>query len=232
MGKVLILAHRGRHIDGIKENTLDAFCCAMDSGADGVELDVHLSSDGHLVISHDPTLSRLYGSKERIHDLPFCRIKEIAADITELPKVFETLGPVFFDIEIKADPITDTRISDILYSVLEAFPDIQRKVMVSSFNPLAMRRFSSISRNKYPSAIIYDREKTTPFYLRSGLGRLFFDCGFLNPKANIASKEMDKHPSYRFAPWDVNMLSDAEIFVKKGASALITDEVLLLKALF
>ena len=232
MEKVLILAHRGRHIDGIKENTLDAFCCAMDSGADGVELDVHLLSDGHLVISHDPTLSRLYGAKERIHDLPFCRIKEIAADITELPKVFETLGPVFFDIEIKADPITDTRISDILYSALEAFPDIQRKVMVSSFNPLAMRRFSSISRNKYPSAIIYDREKTTPFYLRSSLGRLFFDCDFLNPKANIASKEMDKHPSYRFAPWDVNMLSDAEIFVKKGASALITDEVLLLKALF
>ena len=202
-------------MDGIKENTIDAFCCAMDSGADGVELDVHLSRDGHLVVSHDSTLFRLYGVKDRICDLSLDLIKEIASDIATLPEVFEVLGPVFYDIEIKADPVTDTKVSDILYSTLKAFPDVQRKVMVSSFNPLAMRRFSSISRHKYPSAIIYDKEKTTPFYLRRGQGRLFFDCDFLNPKADIASNEMDKHTSYRFAPWDVNTLSDAEIFVKK-----------------
>lgn len=52
---VLNIAHRGG-ADLWPENTLPAFEGAIACGADGAELDVHLSSDGELVVFHDETL--------------------------------------------------------------------------------------------------------------------------------------------------------------------------------
>ena len=50
---MLVLAHRGanRHAP---ENTVAAMARAVELGADGVELDVHRTADGHLVVRHDP----------------------------------------------------------------------------------------------------------------------------------------------------------------------------------
>jgi glycerophosphoryl diester phosphodiesterase len=53
----LIFAHRGGCALG-PENTLAAFDLGMASGADGLELDVHLSADGVAVVHHDRTLDR------------------------------------------------------------------------------------------------------------------------------------------------------------------------------
>src|SRR5215210_8770983 len=51
------LAHRGASARA-PENTMEAFRLAVESGAGGLELDVHLTRDGHLVVIHDPTLDR------------------------------------------------------------------------------------------------------------------------------------------------------------------------------
>lgn len=52
-----IIAHRGSK--GIRpENTLPAFEKAIEEGADGIETDVHMSKDGHLIIMHDETVDR------------------------------------------------------------------------------------------------------------------------------------------------------------------------------
>jgi glycerophosphoryl diester phosphodiesterase len=56
-GRPLVFAHRGGRALG-PENTLVAFDIGMASGADGMELDVHLSRDGRVVVCHDPTLDR------------------------------------------------------------------------------------------------------------------------------------------------------------------------------
>lgn len=55
MGTPLNIAHRGG-ADLWPENTLPAFAGAIACGADGAELDVHLSADGELVVFHDETL--------------------------------------------------------------------------------------------------------------------------------------------------------------------------------
>ena len=39
-----------------RENTLASFALALEAGADGIELDVHVSKDGVVVVNHDPTL--------------------------------------------------------------------------------------------------------------------------------------------------------------------------------
>lgn len=53
----LVFAHRGGCALG-PENTTAAFDIGAAAGADGLELDVHLSSDGVVVVCHDPTLDR------------------------------------------------------------------------------------------------------------------------------------------------------------------------------
>ena len=54
----IILGHRGAS-GYAPENTLEAFRLAMDMGADGFELDVHLSKDGELIVMHDETVYNL-----------------------------------------------------------------------------------------------------------------------------------------------------------------------------
>jgi glycerophosphoryl diester phosphodiesterase len=53
----LVFAHRGGMALG-PENTIQAFDAGMKAGADGLELDVHLSADGVVVVHHDRTLGR------------------------------------------------------------------------------------------------------------------------------------------------------------------------------
>jgi glycerophosphoryl diester phosphodiesterase len=53
----LVFAHRGASYD-LPEHTLAAYLRALDEGADGLECDVRLTSDGHLVCVHDRRLDR------------------------------------------------------------------------------------------------------------------------------------------------------------------------------
>jgi len=52
-----VVAHRGAS-SSVAEHTLDAYVAAIDSGADGLECDVRLTRDGHLVCVHDRTVNR------------------------------------------------------------------------------------------------------------------------------------------------------------------------------
>jgi len=56
---MLIIAHRGAHrpeTGGVEENTVAAFCRAVEQGVDGVEFDVRATRDGQLVVHHDARL--------------------------------------------------------------------------------------------------------------------------------------------------------------------------------
>ncbi len=53
----LVVAHRGASAQA-PENTLEAFRLAVAAGADAIELDVHLTSDGELAVVHDASLDR------------------------------------------------------------------------------------------------------------------------------------------------------------------------------
>jgi len=67
-GSPLIIAHRGasRHAP---ENTLAAIRIAVESGADGVEMDLRLASDGVPVVIHDADLLRTGGISKKVIDL-------------------------------------------------------------------------------------------------------------------------------------------------------------------
>ncbi len=62
---LLLYGHRGAPAE-LPENTLPSFRRAIERGADAIETDVHLTADGHVVISHDPTGQRMAGVGQAI----------------------------------------------------------------------------------------------------------------------------------------------------------------------
>ena len=65
--KTLVWAHRGASAYR-PENTLEAFALAVEMGADGVELDVHITKDGHVVVNHDERIDRTSNGQGYIAD--------------------------------------------------------------------------------------------------------------------------------------------------------------------
>jgi len=64
----LVIAHRGASAYEV-ENSLAAFQAARRLGADGVELDVHLTADGQPVVHHDPVAGRFPIFSTALRDL-------------------------------------------------------------------------------------------------------------------------------------------------------------------
>jgi glycerophosphoryl diester phosphodiesterase len=80
----LAVAHRGASARA-PENTLEAFRLGVEDGADAIELDVHLTSDGQLAVIHDETLGRTTDRTERIADLTMDAIRAADAGATYSP---------------------------------------------------------------------------------------------------------------------------------------------------
>jgi len=72
----LAIAHRGGSLEG-EENTLPAFAHAVRLGYSHLELDVHLTADGHVVIHHDPTLDRVFRAPRAIADMTLRDLQQI-----------------------------------------------------------------------------------------------------------------------------------------------------------
>lgn len=76
-----VTAHRGNSF-GFPENTLPAFQSGMDLGADWIELDIFLTADGKLVITHDRDTMRVSGKSRIIPETNYDELKrlDVAAD--------------------------------------------------------------------------------------------------------------------------------------------------------
>ena len=73
-----IIAHRGESWLA-PENTLAAFNLAWKRGADAVELDVHLTADGHLIVCHDDNTERTTGRKLVIRQSTLAELRTLDA---------------------------------------------------------------------------------------------------------------------------------------------------------
>lgn len=129
---VMILAHRGIVDRGraTTENTIGAFLLAAERGADGVELDVRATSDGALVVHHNPA----------IHDLgPIAdlRAPELPISVPLLADVLAALPGLFVNVEVKNLPHEPGYDSDevVARSVAELVVELglEDRVVVSSF---------------------------------------------------------------------------------------------------
>jgi glycerophosphoryl diester phosphodiesterase len=102
----IAFAHQGG-ADEFPENTLKAFQCSAALGYRYMETDVHVTSDGVVVVMHDDTLDRTTDRVGTIERLPWNVVKEARVDGTEpvprLDEVLEAMPDTRFNIEPKID---------------------------------------------------------------------------------------------------------------------------------
>ncbi len=72
----LVIAHRGAS-DRVPEHTLGAYIRALDDGADGVECDVRLTADSHLVCVHDRRVNRTSNGSGRVSTLELAQLEQL-----------------------------------------------------------------------------------------------------------------------------------------------------------
>ena len=89
------VAHRGASVERL-ENTLSAFKLAMDRGADAVELDVHLTRDGVVVVHHDEDVGGHPISDTNWADVAEARLK----DDERVPRLEDVLKAVGDRLEV------------------------------------------------------------------------------------------------------------------------------------
>ncbi len=91
-----VAAHRG-NIDGFPENTMAAFRSAYEIGVDMIELDIHMTADGELVICHDETLDRTTDTCGRIPDMTLAEIRKADAGVKKGPQFAGERVPTFVE---------------------------------------------------------------------------------------------------------------------------------------
>lgn len=137
-----VYAHRGDSA-AYPENTLLAFQKAMESGAFGIELDLHATADGVVVVIHDRTLERTTNGRGFVDELPFAAVRELDAGAGQrVPAFADVLGLVgdslHFDLEVK-QPGIETQVLD----VLSAYP--RARWAISSFDWDILKRLRELA---------------------------------------------------------------------------------------
>lgn len=144
---VLNIAHRGLETQA-PENTLAAFQMAINEGADGFELDVQLTKDGHVVVIHDLTVDRTTNGKGGVKDKTLDDLRRLDAGSwfnsvfagERIPTLQEVLrrfpGPVVIDIELKNAGLFP-RLPRKVVGLLNYY-NADNKAYIASYNPLAL----------------------------------------------------------------------------------------------
>ncbi|HAH55766.1 MAG TPA: glycerophosphodiester phosphodiesterase [Flavobacterium sp.] len=131
MNPILKIGHRGAK--GYQpENTLVSFQKAIDLNVDGIELDVHLSSDGEIIVIHDETIDRTTNGKGFVNQLTTLDLKKY-----EIPTLIEVLELInqncFINIELKGNG-TAKPVVDLISHYIADKNWISTDFLVSSFD--------------------------------------------------------------------------------------------------
>ena len=139
----IIFAHRGASAHA-PENTIAAFELALTQQADAIELDVKLSSDGYVVVHHDPTLDRTTNGKGKLKDVTLAGLKKLDAGsffsekfmgepIPTLDEVFEAVGKrTFINVELTNYKTPHDQLVETVCMLIKKHK-MQKNVIFSSF---------------------------------------------------------------------------------------------------
>jgi glycerophosphoryl diester phosphodiesterase len=223
--KVLVFGHRGMS-QYYPENTMLSFSkCAENPLIDGVELDVHQCKSGEIVIAHDFSLKRTAGIDREIEEFTLDELKAIDVGsfkgegfsdcrVPQLRELFSTFGDRFiYDVEIKAKAGDVAR--ELCRKTLEIIREfhLENNVVVSSFNPIALRFFRNLSYKEgvhMPMADIFARSKGIPKILWDGAGHIASRSTYQKPSCEqIDAEYMRKHGKLPIITWTVNTPEEA-----------------------
>jgi glycerophosphoryl diester phosphodiesterase len=153
------LAHRGASALA-PENTIEAFRVAVEAGAGGLELDVHMTRDGHIVVIHDATVDRTTNGTGAVSEMTLDELRGFDAGhnfspdggstrpyrgrgvrVPTLGEVLEGFPGVAVNIEIKAG---SPGIEETVFGVLREANALGRTLVVSTPHAI-VKRFRKVS---------------------------------------------------------------------------------------
>ncbi len=229
----LVLGHRGASFDA-PANTLSSFALARQLGADGVELDTSLTGDGVPVVIHDLALDATTDGSGPVRAHSLSEIKALDAGsyfdstfqgerVPTLDEAFETIGPdLVVNVELKIEGWRPNGLEQAALDVIKRHNSAQR-VIVSSFNPFALRRFRALAPD-IPIGYLYSPDE--PFYLRYGWLMFGVPHEARHPQHTMidaAYMAWAKRNGYRVNTWTVDDPDRIRTLRDLGVDAVITN---------
>ena len=232
-GEPLVFGHRGARAYA-PMNTLPAFELAAEQGAHGIELDVHRSRDGFPVILHDFEIDATTDGSGRIVEKTLAELKALDAGswydtrfagvrIPTLDEVFEAVGRrLFVNVEIKSISEQTDGVEQVVADCIHRH-GMEQRVIVSSFNPLALMRFRQIMPD-VPTGFLY--AVADDLLVRAAMNDSAFTYEAFHPYyQDIDEQVVAEHKQHGriLNTWTVNDPQRAVDLVALGVSGIITD---------
>jgi len=167
-----ILAHRGASAYR-PENTLPAFKLAIEQGAHGFELDVHLTKDGEVAVAHDLTLERASNGRGRICDYNLADLKKMDfskprpdygfCSVPTLAEVYALIAdtPLTVNVELKTTQELYPAMPEKLLTLEKEYA-MTGRVIYSSFNHYSLLAIKKLSKTA-EIGILYDLGLVDPW---------------------------------------------------------------------
>ncbi|WP_040931564.1 glycerophosphodiester phosphodiesterase [Paenibacillus larvae] len=238
MKKPLVIGHRGSSGEG-PENTLASFALAIEQGCDGVELDIHVTLDGHLVVCHDFRLDRTTDRKGTIARLTLEEIRKADAGSwfsgrfrgERVPLLVEVLDLIpddrFINVEIKHS--YGGRAEAGLKGLLRRRKALDR-VIVSSFDHHCMVRLKRLE----PLVKVGLLYEANLFSHAEYAGQAPIQVYSLHPAFHVLTEEAVKEAleaGYPMYVYTVNEPEYMRLVWKAGVSGIITNYPAILRGI-
>ena len=238
----LVIAHRGSSAHA-PENTLAAFQLAAEQGADAIELDVDLTRDGQAIIMHDATIDRTTDGSGAVNALTLEEIRRVDAGawkdaafkgerVPLLDEVFAMVGQrVLINVEVKSTSLRSNGVEASVAALVQQH-NLFERVIVSSFNPFALRRIKQIEP-RLACGLLYAPD--LPIYLRRAwLAPLVPHLDARHPHHSQVSQALVAKwhaRGQRVNVWTVNDAATLRAMAQVGVDGIIGDDPLLMRRL-
>jgi len=230
----IIFAHRGDFAHA-PENTLPSFEQALQKGADGIELDAKLTSDGQVIVIHDSTVDRTTNGKGRVASLALEEIRKLDAGSWFNEKFSGTKVPLLeevFDL-VNKDKLINIELTN--YSSPRDGLAVKVCELLKRHNNHSQILFSSFfsSNLKIASQILPEIPRgllampgLVGLWARS-FGFMFGDYQALHPHTSSASREQVQRAhrvNRRVHVWTVNSPEEINQLKEWGVDGIFTDD--------
>jgi glycerophosphoryl diester phosphodiesterase len=220
---MLKIAHRGAK--GYEpENTLKSVQKALDLNADGIELDVHLSSDGNIMVIHDETIDRTTNEKGLVNNFSLAELNTFLIDgkyqIPTLREVFDLVDKkCLINIELKGLGTADKVVALIEEYITEKNWNYE-DFIVSSFDWDLLQETSNLNSHVLIGVLTEESlEKALAFAELIQAHAIHPDYQLLNAE-NV--KEIQEK-GFLVLPWTVDKEEDIQKIKSYNVDGIISD---------
>jgi glycerophosphoryl diester phosphodiesterase len=226
----LLYAHRGARLEH-PENSLEAFSAALAAGADALEIDVHMTRDGHPVVAHDGDGRRTAGVAREIRNCTLVEIKhwDLGATV-RMPTLEETLS-AFPDALLNVD-VKQTR-PDMVPALIAliARHRAQARVLLTSFLSATTQRIrtlgyqgpTGLGRAEALRAVFAPGPVLARWPLAGGRLQIPVRSGPLRLDRALLVSKMHAH-GIAVDYWVVDDAVEAERLLELGADGIVCDD--------